>query len=186
MEDSLTCRKCIETKPLEAFTTSAKSKNGKINLCKECGRLAAKNYYKRNRGKKIEYSKKYSKTSKGYSVRLKYLNSAREIINKRVRENTTTEQRAAIRRKQNELYPQKYKARSVLRTALCRGIIQKEPCCICGSTKAIEAHHTDYNKPIDVMWMCRSHHRAWHRVFAPENSESLATEFNNSSEGKES
>ena len=28
---------------------------------------------------------------------------------------------------------------------------------------------TDYSKPLEVMWLCLEHHRAWHRVFLADN-----------------
>lgn len=47
--------------------------------------------------------------------------------------------------------------RAKLRRAVTAGKIEKLPCDICGSSK-VEAHHQDYNKPFDVVWLCRRHH----------------------------
>ena len=44
-----------------------------------------------------------------------------------------------------------------------RGKMTKLPCEVCGAEK-VEAHHPDYNKPLDVMWLCRKHHADWHRA----------------------
>ncbi len=41
-----------------------------------------------------------------------------------------------------------------------RGKILIMPCWICGD-KA-EAHHEDYSKPKDVVWLCRKHHLEYH------------------------
>lgn len=40
-----------------------------------------------------------------------------------------------------------------------RGVLIPEPCAICGTTDQIEMHHEDYSKPLDVVWLCRAHHR---------------------------
>ena len=34
------------------------------------------------------------------------------------------------------------------------------PCLVCGDNA--EAHHPDYSRPFDVVWLCRSHHRQLH------------------------
>lgn len=47
--------------------------------------------------------------------------------------------------------------------ALRDGRMKKEPCCVCGDPKA-EAHHDDYSKPLEVRWLCRIHHLAFHRL----------------------
>lgn len=36
------------------------------------------------------------------------------------------------------------------------------PCEVCGSTNDIQAHHKDYDKPLDVRWLCVKHHLEVH------------------------
>jgi len=57
------------------------------------------------------------------------------------------------------------KARTATRYAVKRGKIEKKPCEVCGDVKS-EAHHTDYSKPLEVMWLCRKHHANQHRMEA--------------------
>jgi len=45
--------------------------------------------------------------------------------------------------------------------ALKKGKLIRQPCEVCGSMKA-DAHHDDYSKPLEVRWLCRSHHRKLH------------------------
>ncbi len=53
------------------------------------------------------------------------------------------------------------KAHAEVKKALAKGILTKQPCVVCGSLKSI-AHHEDYDKPLDVVWYCQSHHRLRH------------------------
>jgi hypothetical protein len=32
---------------------------------------------------------------------------------------------------------------------------------VCGAKKSV-AHHEDYKKPLDVIWLCQEHHKAVH------------------------
>lgn len=52
-------------------------------------------------------------------------------------------------------------ARQDVRAAIRDGLLEKKPCAICGCAGA-EAHHEDYDKPLDVIWLCRSHHLEAH------------------------
>lgn len=53
-------------------------------------------------------------------------------------------------------------AGNAVRRALKRGDLVRQPCEVCGTTHQIDAHHDDYSKPLDVRWLCRSHHRLHH------------------------
>lgn len=50
--------------------------------------------------------------------------------------------------------------------ALKNGEIQKEPCEKCGNIDA-HAHHDDYNKPLEIRWLCRDHHMQEHGLSRP-------------------
>ena len=56
--------------------------------------------------------------------------------------------------------PAKRKAHNAVNSALRSGKLHRHPCCICGN-KA-EAHHEDYSRPLDVIWVCRKHHSELH------------------------
>jgi hypothetical protein len=39
--------------------------------------------------------------------------------------------------------------------------VSKQPCRECGAIN-VEAHHADYSKPLDVIWLCHKHHVEFH------------------------
>ncbi len=46
--------------------------------------------------------------------------------------------------------------------AIRQGILQRGTVCtFCGSAENIEGAHTDYGKPLEVIWLCRKCHRQW-------------------------
>lgn len=56
-------------------------------------------------------------------------------------------------------YPEKIKARYLVAEALRKGLMERGACMICRKQNA-QAHHPDYSKPLEVMWLCSLHH-AW-------------------------
>lgn len=42
-----------------------------------------------------------------------------------------------------------------------RGILRQNPCEHCGDPKS-QMHHIDHELPLDVTWLCRPCHLAWH------------------------
>lgn len=60
--------------------------------------------------------------------------------------------------------PEKCRAYNKVSYNLKRGYIIKEPCAICGELN-VQAHHEDYSKPLDVVWLCKAHHMEIHRKF---------------------
>ena len=59
-------------------------------------------------------------------------------------------------------HPQAVAAHKLVRRAIQHGELQREQCCICGRAKS-HAHHEDYSKPLDVVWLCLVHHAEHHR-----------------------
>lgn len=57
---------------------------------------------------------------------------------------------------------EKVKCRQLLSSKLKNGSIKRGKCVICNKENA-EAHHNNYNKPFEVIWFCRLHHRLYHR-----------------------
>lgn len=64
-------------------------------------------------------------------------------------------------------HPLKRKAHIMVKTALRNGFLKKYPCVVCGIQKT-EAHHDDYNKPLDVRWLCSKHHKEVHKKLNAE------------------
>lgn len=110
--------------------------------------------YKKHRNEKARANYKDDDT------RIKILESAKKRRSTHIGKIQTRNTRL----RQTEKFPEKMVARSAVGHALRDGKLFKEPCFYCGSTENIEAHHTDYSKPLDVTWMCLSHHRELHAI----------------------
>lgn len=70
-----------------------------------------------------------------------------------------------FRRKKTLLAPLEFKkraARRAVRDAIAKGLLKRGRCSICGEFRA-EAHHKDYDKPLEVSWYCYYCHKS----FAP-------------------
>lgn len=55
----------------------------------------------------------------------------------------------------------KFDARDAVTKALKKGTLKKQPCQVCGANA--QAHHPDYTKPLNVVWLCRKHHIEEHK-----------------------
>lgn len=67
------------------------------------------------------------------------------------------------------------RAGKILDNAIRYGkLLNPEKCSCCGSEErfrdgrtAIQGHHDDYNKPLDVRWLCQKCHHEWHKHNEP-------------------
>jgi len=132
------CFKCNTVKPLEDFYKHPQMFDGHLNKCKECN----KNDATANRNKNIEKIRAYDR--------------ARGKIPERIKANTEI----------NRAWRQEDARRAVAHSRVARSIrdgsLVRQPCCRCGEEKSV-AHHEDYDKPLEVMWLCQPCHKQRHK-----------------------
>lgn len=81
--------------------------------------------------------------------------------------NAKTPERLARKEEQMRLYAKdavlavRHKARRKVRHEIQMGRLVRQPCEICGEVLS-QAHHDDYSKPLEIRWLCISHHREHH------------------------
>ncbi len=139
-----TCSKCEQNLDSSDFYAHAKSSDGLAGKCKECAKAIAR----RNRAKRLGYYREYD--------RRRYQKNGR-------RGEATKEASDRAKRRWSERNPIKRKASQAVSNALRDGRLSRQPCCVCGATKA-QAHHEDYAKPYTVIWLCSKHHSEYHRI----------------------
>lgn len=144
------CKECGETKPLDDFPKyKANGKSGRRHKCKLCWNAQWTPVI-------IEHNKRYYHENKnGYRDRQK----SRTLQQKRRR----PKDHQRRNRKYEKLHPERAAAKRAVMIAVRSGNIIPQPCEVCGKSSA-QAHHDDYSKPLEVLWLCRFHHGERHRL----------------------
>ena len=135
------CFKCGRRRARSSFYAHPEMADGLLGKCKDCTKNDVMQSYYLNHEKRREYERKRRK---------------RKDLLERV---------AEYQRRSRKKNRSKWIARSRLRYAVKTGKIVPIPCAVCGATKA-EAHHADYSKPLEVVWLCFKHHREAHGQIA--------------------
>jgi hypothetical protein len=154
------CFKCNQLFNLSEFYKHSKMPDGHLNKCKSCTKLDVENRRK-EKSNDIDWVLSERKRHREKSKRYRELG----IISK----NNASQKKWAL----NNL--EKKQAHQLLRSALELGKLHRHPCFICGN-KA-QAHHDDYSKPLDVVWVCSKHHGEIHVKI---NEKKLRESFSNS------
>lgn len=146
------CSKCHDAKPLEMFPRDKSRKSGRHSVCVVCKRKYNALYRQKNRIilvlKSREYSKSHAAQLAQYQRDYRKNNplKAKELKLKSIAKNKEA-----------------YRARQIVRMRVYRGTMQKLPCQVCGDPNT-QAHHSDYSKPLEVLWLCHKHHQQLHRT----------------------
>ncbi len=70
--------------------------------------------------------------------------------------------RMSLRKKKQTASPAKIKqCHNIVYQAIKSGRLLRKPCEVCGKEES-DSHHDDYDKPLDVRWLCRSCHMTFH------------------------
>lgn len=80
------------------------------------------------------------------------------------RENRTKEDKSAASKRYRERFPERESARAAVKRALKqKKLVRPSRCSECNKRTFVEAHHPNYKKPLDVMWLCKKCHGSIHR-----------------------
>ena len=130
------CSSCKEGKEIEMFYKDSQQADGHHHFCKDCTRKK----YRLRRKKNIQKFREKEK---------RYYNNNKDTI--------SLKRKAAYKKNRHKTL-----AHYAVQRALYKGIIKRLPCEVCGSVENVIAHHDDYSKPVDVRWLCQSHHMQHH------------------------
>ena len=102
--------------------------------------------------KTFDFYHKDKTTNSGYSVYCKPCKKEKD----KIRQKTRLSNKDLWRKE----FPERKNAHAKVFRALISGKLIKQLCFMCG--QIAEAHHPDYSRPLDVVWLCPSHHRQTH------------------------
>ena len=132
------CFKCLSVKPLSEFYKHKSMADGHLNKCKSCTRTDVLDH----RSKNLESIRAYDRERAKRPERIK---AVREVVYNWRHED---KRRGA--------------AHSAVARAMKSGRIVKRACERCGAEKAY-AHHENYDRPLDVVWLCQADHKQRHK-----------------------
>lgn len=131
------CRTCKSEKPLSEYYVHMNMADGHLNICKVCVR------------QRVRAHRKENDSVRDYDL-WRYHNQKKR--KQKAQENA---------KKWRTKNPHKYKAHYTLSNAIRDKKIMRQPCKVCGDVKS-HAHHSDYTRPLDVVWLCAKHHQRLH------------------------
>lgn len=140
----------------------------KKQVCRECNEV---------KNTKTEFYRHHTNLI-GYSTRCKLCDN--KIHSKKIRDKYSIDSKKLLlkankdlgidiinNRKKRKKQDNKRKSRELLRYRVYSGDIKKLPCTFCGNINS-NAHHEDYSKPFEVIWLCRKHHMLVHKKYPTE------------------
>jgi len=133
-----TCFRCGKELDIEMFYRHPRMADGRLGKCKDCTREDVTT----NRNAKIDKVRAYDRL--------------RGVTQKRIKSNTRNTKRWRAKS------PRKYAAHNLLNNAIRDGKLKSKPCERCGAEK-VHAHHENYDKPLEVVWLCTVHHHQRHK-----------------------
>jgi len=132
------CFKCKTIMPLSEFYKHSAMGDGHLNKCKECTKNDATTHRNKNIEKIRAYDKARSKEPHRAKLALEVNRAWRAEDARRAR------------------------AHGAVAKAIRKGLLVRCPCVRCGEKKSL-AHHEDYDKPLEVMWLCQPCHKQRHK-----------------------
>lgn len=128
------CSACRRWLSSDSFSFDRRVRSGLQKRCRECTTIYLREYRKREASALAAKDRERSQRPE------------------------RKEQAARADKKRRLQSPEKIAARKAVFRAIHSGKLQKERCAFCGSVNT-QAHHPDYAKPLQVVWVCSKCHR---------------------------
>lgn len=144
------CKHCNTKKSIEDFYVSNKTK------CKDCIKAAVSAHRQANLESVRSYDRMRGSIPHRVAARMAYQATP-----------AFAESHEAASLRWAAKHPERRKASHIVSNAIRDGHLHKDPCHICGNLK-VEGHHPDYDRPLDVVWLCSTHHKQTHALAANE------------------
>jgi hypothetical protein len=160
----LQCRVCGCRKPAAEFVKDPRRPLGRSSECHEC---------KAKRRRETPRSEREMARQRTYMHDRWEREGPALAARRRSRALSSAEPQAAMARSRERTYwgSKKWIARQALRNAVAKGRIIKPTICDgCGTCalKPLHGHHADYDRPLDVLWLCTHCHGRMHRKDTPQ------------------
>ena len=117
-------------------------------ICSKCGE-----------DKSLDLFSKGKNSKGGHRARCKFC----DAIYYRNWQQTCTEKLNKRKRAWQLTNPKKAMAVRMISHAIRDGKLVRGTCEVCGTDINVHGHHDDYEKPLEVRWLCAKHHHALHR-----------------------
>ena len=147
------CFKCLIKKPLVDFYKHTAMKDGHLNKCKSCAKDDVVKHRQNNLEKIRSYDRMRASMPHRITARLVYSKTS-AFAKSHIAASKNWAMKNSLRRK----------ASHMVSNAIRDKVLIKTPCHICGILK-VEGHHPDYNRPLDVVWLCSKHHHEIHKKY---------------------
>jgi hypothetical protein len=155
-----TCKKCGRTQDISEFYTHKQMADGHLNYCKGCVKDRINEYRRNNIDQIRAYDRLRGRSQKSKELRASYKKKMVEEQPGRYREIRRTSTR-----KYRESHVKANIAHNIVNNSIKKGLLVKPECCEkCGRAGKLEGHHHDYEKPLEVTWLCPACHAMEHHM----------------------
>ena len=175
------CTMCKQEKDVEEFALTKRFRKktqdyARESKCRDCmreySRKYKEKYYKNNREIVIQRTKEHQANDPDIKKKRQLAHQARrEERNAQMKAYAQTEAGKAVRQRAQEKYRSKPEYRlkqnarkKVLRAVKSGKLVKPILCEDCQQEVFLEAHHEDYNKPLEVKWLCKTCHEKEHHL----------------------
>lgn len=142
------CKHCAQEKPEDGFYRCNKSK------CKDCIKSAANAYRQENLERVRAHDRLRGSMPHRVAARAEYATTP-----------AYTKSHAAATQRWAAKHPERRKANILVGNAVRDGRLMAWPvCAVPECANKPQGHHPDYDRPLDIVWLCQTHHEEAHAL----------------------